>query len=272
MLASYPGNASQTSSSLIVPLRSNNSSPSPSINPNGTDSILTVLVDYSGHDETSTSHGVANPRGLLGALPVPSLNSTSSSNGSASSNVTLPGWTWRIQGVAGGSAANIDPIRGPVNEGGLYGERLGWHLPGFDASSWASGSPLDGISQAGLQWYVTEFNLSIPSNYDAPISLVLTNATATPMRVQAYVNGYLIAKFWPHIGPQTRFTVQPGVLNTQGGNRVAVAVWAQDSHGARLGNVSLVADRGIWESGYDFGAGGWEYLRPVREPGREAFG
>ena len=33
---------------------------------------------------------------------------------------------WRIQG-----ASAPDPVRGPMNNGGLYGEREGWHLPGF---------------------------------------------------------------------------------------------------------------------------------------------
>jgi hypothetical protein len=40
---------------------------------------------------------------------------------------------WRIQGGTGD-----DPVRGPLNAGGLYGERAGWHLPGFPDTS---GSP-----------------------------------------------------------------------------------------------------------------------------------
>jgi hypothetical protein len=36
---------------------------------------------------------------------------------------------WKIQGTQGGE--NItDPVRGPVNNGGLCGERAGWYLPG----------------------------------------------------------------------------------------------------------------------------------------------
>ncbi|MFS2021468.1 beta galactosidase jelly roll domain-containing protein, partial [Massilia sp. CT11-108] len=36
---------------------------------------------------------------------------------------------WRIQGNQGGEDI-ADRVRGPYNDGGLYGERAGWHLPG----------------------------------------------------------------------------------------------------------------------------------------------
>jgi hypothetical protein len=47
----------------------------------------------------------------------------------------------------------VDKTRGPLNEGGLYGERQGWHLPGFDDSHWTTSKPADGIAQAGVQFY-----------------------------------------------------------------------------------------------------------------------
>jgi hypothetical protein len=47
----------------------------------------------------------------------------------------------------------VDKTRGPLNEGGLYGERQGWHLPGFDDSHWTTSKPTDGIAQAGVQFY-----------------------------------------------------------------------------------------------------------------------
>ena len=43
--------------------------------------------------------------------------------------------SWKIQGNKGGEDI-ADPVRGPMNEGGQYGERNGWHLPGFDDSGW----------------------------------------------------------------------------------------------------------------------------------------
>ena len=102
---------------------------------------LTALADYNGHGETSVSPSVGeNPRGILGAVLYGSGNST------------LNFAQWKIQGNAGGSK-NIDAVRGPMNEGGLYGERLGWHLPGFDTSGWKSGSPTDGLTKSGVTWY-----------------------------------------------------------------------------------------------------------------------
>jgi hypothetical protein len=47
----------------------------------------------------------------------------------------------------------VDKARGPLNEGGLYGERQGWHLPGFDDSHWTTSKPTNGIAQAGVQFY-----------------------------------------------------------------------------------------------------------------------
>ena len=56
--------------------------------------------------------------------------------------------SWKVAGKAGGQE-NIDPVRGAYNEGGLTAERLGWHLPGFDDSEWAAGSPGEGFAEAG---------------------------------------------------------------------------------------------------------------------------
>jgi hypothetical protein len=41
-----------------------------------------------------------------------------------------------------------------------HAERLGWHLPGFDDSKWALGSPADGVQGAGVAFYRTEVDLS----------------------------------------------------------------------------------------------------------------
>lgn len=139
--------------------------------------VLTVVVDYHGHDETSTAYGVENPRGILGAV----LHE---------GNGTLNFSEWKIQGNAGGSA-NIDPVRGPMNEGGLYGERLGWHLPGFDASKWQSGSPLQGLSKSGINFYVTTFRLDLDEDLDVPIGVQFNSPAGTVARVMFFINGYV---------------------------------------------------------------------------------
>jgi beta-galactosidase GanA len=211
--------------------------------------VLTVVTDYTGHDQTSTGKGAANPRGLLGAVLKTSGNATANFN------------KWRIQGNAGGSA-NIDPVRGPLNEGGLYGERLGWHLPGFSPSGneWSAGSPAKGLNSSGIKWYLTTFELNVDSDLDVPIGLELSAPPGTVASIQIYLNGYQYGKYIPHIGPQTRFPFPPGVINNQGNNTLALSVWAETDAGAKLDIVSLFAYN-VYETSFNF-AQDWSYLQP----------
>lgn len=140
--------------------------------------VLTVITDYTGHDQTSYGpSGAQNPRGIMGAQLLGAQNNKLSFD------------TWKIQGNAGGEK-NIDPVRGPMNEGGLYGERLGWHLPGFDTGSWEESSPTeDGIQESGIKWFTTTFELNIDKDLDVPIGVEFAAAAGTVARVQLYVNG-----------------------------------------------------------------------------------
>jgi hypothetical protein len=67
----------------------------------------------------------------------------------------------RIEGgVQGGAGHNPDIYRGYLNEGGLYAERIGAHLPGFPDADWQTGSPMkNGVKGAGINFYRTTFNL-----------------------------------------------------------------------------------------------------------------
>ncbi|KAJ4391625.1 hypothetical protein N0V93_005244 [Gnomoniopsis smithogilvyi] len=214
-----------------------------------TPNVLTVLVDYHGHDETSVAGGLAVPRGLWGAQLLPGTNTTST------------GFTqWKIQGNAGGGAANLDPVRGPMNEGGLYGERLGWHLPGFDPASsypaslgvWDDSTPLVGLNESGVRFYTTTFDLDIDADLDAPLGLSFTAAEGTVARVMFWINGYQYGKYVPHIGPQTVFPVPPGILNNQGANYLAVSLWAMTDAGASLEGIELV-NYGLYQTDFGFG-------------------
>lgn len=210
--------------------------------------ILTVLVDYHGHDQASTAGGLAVPRGLYGAQLSP---------GTTTDNT---GFTqWKIQGNAGGDA-NIDPVRGPMNEGGLYGERLGWHLPGFDPSSsyassfgeWDDSTPYEGLNASGVRFYVTTFDLDIDSDLDVPLGLNLSSTDDTiPARVMFWINGYQYGKYVPHIGPQTVFPFPPGVVNNQGTNYLALSLWAMTDDGAALDKIELVA-YGAYQTNFPF--------------------
>ncbi|KAI9732382.1 MAG: hypothetical protein M1834_001590 [Cirrosporium novae-zelandiae] len=250
LAASAPGDADTLTQSIIIDLTSTN------LTLKEEDNLLTVLCDYTGHDETSTSQGVENPRGLTGAIFSPSTTNFTSI---------------RIRGAAGEgpSPTVVDSIRGPMNEGGLYAERLGWHLPGFPTTSWESGSPLTGLSSSGVNFYVTTFNLSIDSDLDVPIGIQLSAPADSVLRAQLFVNGYQYGKYVPHIGPQSVFPIPPGVLNTRGKNTLALSLWAQTDAGAQLDGVELV-EYGRYVSGFGFGED-WSYLRPEYEGGREKF-
>ncbi|KAJ5157524.1 beta-galactosidase C [Penicillium canariense] len=210
-----------------------------------TGNVLTVVLDYTGHDENNVKPaGTQNPRGILGATLLGAGNFTS----------------WRIQGNAGGEA-NIDPVRGPMNEGGLYGERLGWHLPGYQApKSAGTNSPLDGVSHAAGQFYTTTFRLHLDADLDVPIGLQLGAAANTSAVVQVFMNGYQFGHYLPHIGPQTRFPFPPGIINNRGENTLAISLWALTDAGAALSQVELVA-YGAYRTGFNFNAD-WRYLQP----------
>ncbi|KAK0124585.1 hypothetical protein ONS95_009534 [Cadophora gregata] len=234
------GNASLTTTSSILTL--------PKASLKSGENLLTVVVDYHGHDQTSTAKGVENPRGILGASLLP--NATSST-----------GFTqWKIQGNAGGSK-NLDPVRGPMNEGGLYAERLGWHLPGFTPdSSWDRSGPSTGLSTSGIRFYTTTFHLNIDSDLDVPLGIELGAPAGTVARVMIWVNGYQYGKYVPHIGPQTRFPVPPGVINNRGLNTVALSLWAMTDEGAKLDTVKLIS-YGAYQTDFVFNKD-WSALQP----------
>ena len=211
--------------------------------------VVTVIVDYHGHDETSTAEGINNPRGILGAL----LHPYGTSNDTGFKE-------WKIQGNAGGSR-NIDPVRGPMNEGGLYAERMGWHLPGFNPDGWArNSSPQEGIDSSGIRFYITKFHLNIDSDLDVPIGVELSAPNGTAARVMVWMNGYQYGKYEPSIGPQTRFPFPPGVINNRGLNTFALSLWAQTDAGASLDGVKLIA-YGQYQTDFKFNQD-WGYLQP----------
>ncbi|KAI3004067.1 CAZyme family GH35 [Aspergillus niger] len=214
--------------------------------------VITVIVDYHGHDETNIANGAGNPRGILGAYLLPGGTRTAT-------GFKL----WKIQGNAGG-AKNIDPVRGPMNEGGLYAERLGWFLPGFPASDIkefnSTSSPLDGISESGVRFYVTSFDLDIDRDLDAPIGVSLSAPNGTIARVMLWVNGYQYGKYVPHIGPQTKFPIPPGIINNRGQNTLALSLWAQTNDGAKLDTVELFT-YGLYQTNFQFDRD-WSSLQP----------
>ncbi|KAF4918181.1 putative beta-galactosidase E [Colletotrichum viniferum] len=205
----------------------------------GSDRTLTVVIDHMGMPMNFYVHSEAmkTPRGILDY----------SLAGHQQSDIK-----WKLTGNFGGEEY-VDKTRGPLNEGAMYAERQGYHLPGAPSSNWTVASPLEGITRAGIQFYTTTFDLDMPAGYDIPLSFAFENVTnegkPAIFRAQLFVNGYQFGEYVNHLGPQTRFPVPKGILNYNGVNTVAITLWAFEATGARLQGLQISADHVI-QSGY----------------------
>ncbi len=212
----------------------------------GRDNVIAILVMNVGHEEDySPNDRYKSPRGIRTATMV-----------GASTAVQ-----WKIQGSAGGENL-IDPVRGPMNIGGLYGERHGWFLSGYPDHSWTKVSLPHQWSAvglpAGIGWYRTEFSLHLPPRSDVPIGLKMSDNPARHYRALIFLNGWMLGIYGNDLGPQHIFSLPTGILNPNGTNTLAIAVWGEDGASAGLGAVSL----------YQYGAyGGGVPITPVNASG-----
>ncbi|KAI6030502.1 glycoside hydrolase family 35 protein [Pisolithus orientalis] len=172
----------------------------------GEDNVITVVQDNMGLDENGEDHvdDEKSPRGIRGFM----LNAGNFNE-------------WKVQGKLGGYTNFPDKVRGVLNEGGLYGERQGWHLPGFNTSLWMARDLSEGLpsSSAGV---------GIPEDFDVPISFTFDGSTQ-PYRALLFVNGWMMGKRVANLGPQYDFPVHQGILDYNGINTVVVALWAMES-------------------------------------------
>jgi hypothetical protein len=162
---------------------------------------------------------------------------------------------WRLRGATG-----ADPVRGPLNNGGLYGERKGWHLPGpVDGEDWkpaalptgddaAEGATDDAgqerpdapeEARQGVTWYRTTFTLDVPASLDASIGLALDDDPTRAYRAQIFLNGWNLGLYVNDTGPQHVFPLPNGVLRTRGENTLALAVLSDGTTPAGPGKVGL---------------------------------
>ncbi len=153
------------------------------------------------------------------------------------------GISWRLQGNQGGEQIT-DPVRGALNNGGLYGERAGWSLPNHPDANWASATlPASTAAVPGTSWYRTTFTLDVPRSDDASLGLTIgdpsTPRSAANYRALIFVNGWNMGQYIANIGPQHTFVVPNGVLNPHGRNTVAIAVSSDGGTGNGLEQVSL---------------------------------
>jgi beta-galactosidase len=209
--------------------------PSGTLSGSGEDNVVSVLAVNAGNNEEWGHDYSKEPRGLISAEVV----------GGASTV------TWKIQGDLGGEDP-VDTARGAYNNGGLYGERAGWSLPGYPDGGWtrttlAAATASTAKSQPGVRWYRTTAELGLPRGQDTSIGLELGEAqgASTAYQTLIYVNGWLIGRYLPATGPQTRFVIPKGLLREQGENTIALAVWSTAGNAgpgtARLVDLGSVA-------------------------------
>ena len=217
---SYPGVSTAQNVTESIPL--------PQLAPS-TAYVLTVVVDHLGLTENFNpgADTMKQPRGIL------SYNFT----GHSQSDIA-----WKITGNLGGESYH-DLIRGPLNEGGFYAERQGYHLPAAPTttSEWATEPIAESLATPGVNFYVTDFDISTSvGDHTYSLAFSMPNTTAEPsggqtvgrplnFRAVLYVNGYQFGKYVNNIGPQTEFPVPEGVLNMNGSNRLGVLVWNMET-------------------------------------------
>jgi beta-galactosidase GanA len=159
---------------------------------------------------------------------------------------------WRIQGNQGGEDI-ADTLRGPLNNGGLYGERQGWHLPATAThtagSGWTRAKTGDAPPAPGTYWLRTSFRLDLPKDHDIQLGLSFGDAKAVRSmrenRALIFVNGWNMGQFIAHIGPQRTFVIPPGILDPNGENTIALAVTTDGKAENALEPVKLVTLRAV---------------------------
>ncbi|KAF4337116.1 beta-galactosidase [Fusarium beomiforme] len=194
--------------------------------------VVTVVVDNMGLHENWTPglDEMKEPRGIVDWQ----ITSDSGKETKVSE--------WKLTGNLGGEDY-VDKFRGPLNEGGFFFERQGYHLPSPPLSSFKPGSPFKGISKPGVAFFTAKLPLNLPSDkYDIPLSFTFENNTASTgaYRALLYVNGFQYGKYVANIGPQTNFPVPEGILNYKGDNWIGIALWSLEKS-ANVDGLSLTA-------------------------------
>ena len=138
-----------------------------------------------------------------------------------------------------------DIVRGPMNNGGLYGERAGWHLPRRRQDGWQAAKPTRRAARAQAPTGCARVQAG-------PAARVTTCSwgwrLATPRKPRSerenraliFVNGWNMGQFIAHIGPQRSFVIPPGILNPNGENTIALAVTTDGKTDNALEPVKLV--------------------------------
>ena len=190
----------------------------------GGDNIVAVLTVNMGHEEDyNSASGNKAARGLTAASLVGAPFNTI---------------TWRLQGDRGGENI-VDTVRGPLNTGGLYGERAGYTLPGYPTAGWKPVTLPTANTTPGVSWYQTDVTLNLPHGQDTSLGLTITDDPSRKYRAEIFVNGWQMGNYVNYLGPQHSFPIPNGVLDPNGTNDIVIAVWNLDGTTGGLGTVAL---------------------------------
>lgn len=197
------------------------------------DNVVSVLTVDMGHEEDYDSKGEnRTARGIVAAEPL---------------GADARAITWRIQGALPGG----DPVRGPYNFGGLYGEREGW--PTKPGDGWQPATLPTDAASPGVTWYRTDVALDLPKGQDTSLGIAFDDPPGRHYRATLFVNGWQMGNYIADLGPQRRFPIPNGVIDPHGKNSITISVWKTDDTPGGLGAVSLV-DYGSYTSPIDVGA------------------
>jgi beta-galactosidase GanA len=190
----------------------------------GRRATLSVLVTNMGHNDDWIADDLRfkQPRGLV-----------------AASVAGAGAISWRIQGARGGEQLT-DPARGPLNTGGLFGERAGWQLPAFHDAGWARASTAAPLAP-GVTWLRGTARLDLPTDQDTPVVLRFGAPPTASWRAQIFLNGWNVGQYLGSLGAQHDFALPAGLLRTRGPNTIALAVTATTAVPTGLGPVTLAA-------------------------------
>ena len=130
-------------------------------------------------------------------------------------------------------------MRGPLSTGGLFGERTGMQLPGYPDGNWQTVTAPYTDTTPGVSWYRTDVTLDLRRDQDSSLGLTITDPATRQYRAMIFVNGWEVGNYVNYRGPQHSFPVPNGILNPNGKNSIAIAVWNLDGSTGGLGTVAL---------------------------------
>ncbi len=84
------------------------------------------------------------------------------------------------------------------------------------------------------------------------MGLTFSDDPSRHYRVLIFVNGWQFGNYINYLGPQHTFPIPNGILNPNGRNTIALAVWNLDGSTGGLGRVSLT-NYGSWASSLKVG-------------------